>query len=420
MKYIKFIIKFIFAIILYFLNLPKILKIINYINKNKIILINDGGFGHVLVDASNLNYLYDQKNKIIFHYINNNFNVLFENCLKNNINIFFVKTFIKIKKYKIYDFNSEKIFKKLFTLSIIFLFKKENIIQSYQELEDLFIDTKNKFNKNQFYNNSYSRNYLGYMLSHKIEIDRFKKIFYFNEKLKFNILNKIPEKYILQKNKCIMFYYRKKKQIDGTRLFEIRDGGPIENYFKGFSYLIEKGYKIYFNGDVDYLYESKKYKLIKQKFSNNIIFNKDINLSIDKFYIYSLFNSKFFIGNGGGGSYFHFHVRIPGLILNLYPYWVTVRNSVLYFKPPKNDLKIDYNFMSKISPKNDEQFDLVRDMNEEEIYKSIKNFEISYSNLNIIKRSSEDKKIYDRLPDFYFLKHDNNSLLSNEFINKFF
>ena len=76
--------------------------------------------------------------------------------------------------------------------------------------------------------------------------------------------------------------------------------------------------------------------------------------------------------------------------------------------------------MSKISPNNDEQFDLVRDMNEEEIYKSIKNFEISHSNLNIIKRSLEDKKIYDRLPDFYFLKHDNNSLLSNEFINKFF
>ena len=47
------------------------------------------------------------------------------------------------------------------------------------------------------------------MLSHKIEIESFKKIFYFNEKLKFNIL-KIPEKYILQKNKCIMFYYRKK------------------------------------------------------------------------------------------------------------------------------------------------------------------------------------------------------------------
>ena len=58
--------------------------------------------------------------------------------------------------------------------------------------------------------------------------------------------------------------------------------------------------------------------------------------------------------------------------------------------------------MSKISPNNDEQFDLVRDMNEEEIYKSIKNFEISHSNLNIIKRSLEDKKIYDRLPDFIF------------------
>ena len=129
------------------------------------------------MDASNLNYLYDHKDKIIFHYINNNFNVLFENCLKNNINIYFVKTFIKIKEYKIYDFISKKIFKKLFTLSIIFLFKKENIIKSYQELDDLFIDSKNKFNKNQFYNNSYSRNYLGYMLSHKIEIESFKKFF---------------------------------------------------------------------------------------------------------------------------------------------------------------------------------------------------------------------------------------------------
>lgn len=419
MAIIKLTIRILLLIFIYLFNLKNIFLIILYLRKKDRILFNDGGFGHSVQDPTNYNYLYKNESKLIIYFVNNNFNLLINQCIKD-INIIFIKTYINIYRYKLYEFKTEKYFKNSIKLLIKLIFGNEKVLFSYQELDDQFnyLNKEYKINEENLIDNDYKRNYLGLCLSHTINFSKFDRIFYIPDNLNKKLKKKISYNNIANK-KLVMFYYRKKKQIDGLRIPEPRDGGKIENYFTAFKYLIDNNYKILFNGDVDYLYGNKSYNLIKKMFSNNILFNKDINLKIDEHYIFSLSISEFFIGNGGGGSYVHLYNNIPGLILDYFPYWTTVRNSVLYFKPPlyKNN-KNNFEFLSKIQINNKNSHKLIRDMHENEILDSVINFEKNINKYKNITKTYEETKFYNCFPDWYFIKHDKNSILCPKFIEK--
>tara|TARA_A100001015_G_C15040870_1_gene739580 strand:+ start:2093 stop:3268 length:1176 start_codon:yes stop_codon:yes gene_type:complete len=381
-----------FALILFLRNIINLAKIIYNVKKSNVILFSTGGFGHMSTDPMFLNHLYYKKKKIIIYLSRGKkHNIVLSKCFKN-LNIFFIYSTINFPFFNIfYLYNSELILKNLLNIIFKYLFKNNVFFENYLDLEKKFIDSEA-----ERFNTDINNNYLGFISSLKLNNINSSSFFYYNETVKENIEKKINNFNSFKKNKFINFYYRKKFTAFNNKLSdenkEVRNGGDIENYFEGFRWLISKNYKILFNGDDNYFSPKKKIE-IKKIFSNSIIFNEDINLSKDEFFVYSVFNSKFFIGNAGGGNNFHNLLKQPGLLLDYYPYWTTTRNSVIYYKPfinSKNkDIKIskivnDYKYITL------EDTRKIRDLNSKEILTAIINFYNEYiiKKVNIINTSN--------------------------------
>ena len=428
MRIIKFFIISFFTFFLILRNIFSIFCAIFIVKKCDVIFFNDGGFGHYIQDIVYLNYHFKNKKKIILYFLNHNNNTLLKKCV-NEIDLFNLKTFISLplSNKTIYIYGAATIFQNFIFKLINIFFKNKIFIKNYQQLDNLFINDKQttnelKTNLSYYYYDKIDfnkRNYIGAYFAHKIDLNEYDIDFKFQNSIKNQIYKKL-NKYKLQNKKLVTFYYRNKKQIDGKRLVEVRNGGDIRNYFKGFKYLVENNYAILINGDVDYLHKNNFYKLIKNKFGNNILFSNDLNLRVDEFFIFSIFNSNFFIGNSGGGSYFHLYSNQPGLILDYFPYWTTIKNSVIYFKPMQDhngsDIKINKNILSQINIYENEKSINVRPMTSNEIYLAIKDFYTKFKNLKIVRKNKKQLDFHNNLPEWFFLKIDNNSIISDEFI----
>jgi hypothetical protein len=226
------------------------------------------------------------------------------------------KILIKILKKKFNNIISTHDFFDIYLLSKGYNIKKNQIenysLYSYEVIKEYYKD----LSKKNFENNL--------SLPKKL-IDR----------SKFILNSKYSSIYSKDK-KNILFYFRKK---NGDNSSIIRNGSPLENYIDVLEYS-KNNFNVFIMGD----------KYNKNLFKKTIYLDNTDDAKLLKVYLFS--NYDYFVGESGGASFLPiFNKNKKNLCINLFPYGVSIPNSILAYKKvyqnKKNCTQKYFNFINR-------------------------------------------------------------------------
>ena len=384
-KFIQFFYNVLKFLIIYPIILLQIINIIFKLkHKNKIIIYHYGwGTGHSLHDTEYFRKVYKPNDIALIFFNEGKHNVLLSKVFED-INLIFVKCFIKIPKYS----SKIKLNKKY---NMYFSFLTERLLKNIYPRKE--IDTIESIRSKICEEKNVSSNNLHFLFEPDYQNPNRKPII-----LPLKYVNRIEAKlakffsddFNTKKKNIITFYLRYKGNDPNEKSETYRSSSTFSSYLKIFLYLINKGYHIFIYGD---------YKLddLKQNgLYNKIASYEALNLNRDEFCIYSALNCEYFISSTGGGTYFPFSSsKYPKtLILNAYPFSFDIPFATIVYKNIINDKGQFLNVNDLMSFK--ENHDLnskfkVIDNNEALIYESVIEF-INFHSKNINIKDSYIKK----------------------------
>ncbi len=340
-KILKKILNFIFSLwflvlFFFYILIPKNFFLI--FRSEKIVMMEDGGFGHSFTVPDIMRYTFDKKEKILLitlfdsarynKFLTECFNVSFLNiktCTGKTIYKFTKK---KFGEYENSDFKfiskSLKFFlkyilnKKILSRLDLYKYSFKNFKKKNPDID------LNKFNFKTFKDYEYSYFY-------NIQFNRKNK-----PNLNSSIIDKVNKniKRLIQNKKRCTLYLR---QRTGGLKTTTRNGSNFKAYIPLIKYLISKKYIIFLVGEADWY--TSQFNLDKR----SVMDHKIANIDRDLFQIYAGFNCDLFISECGGFKFFGYYAPIA-IGINYFPYGIVEPNFVKTFhkKIKENDKILDY------------------------------------------------------------------------------
>lgn len=340
-NFLKKILNLIFSIWFLILFICYILIPKNFIlilRAEKIVLMDDGGFGHSFTVPDIMRYTFDKKEKalLITLFDSARYNKFLTECFNVpfiNIRTCTGKTIFKFTKKKFGEYENSDfkfIAKSLkFFLKNILNKKILNRLDLYEYSLKNFksknpdIDLK-KFNFKTFKDYEYSYCY-------NIQFNRKKK-----PNLNFLLIDKVNKniKSLIQDKKRCTLYLR---QRFGGLTTTTRNGSSFKTYIPLINYLISKKYIIFLVGEAD-LYTTQL-----NLDNKSVIDYKIANINRELFQIYAGFNCDLFISECGGFKFFGYYAP-KAIGINYFPYGIVEPNFLKTFhkRIKENDKILNY------------------------------------------------------------------------------